>query len=154
MLLACPAPIVDTTLTHLREAGARRCECVVLWLGRRREGEIIVEQAYRPLHHAEADMFHIPREGMAALHAELRRSRLMVAAQVHSHPREAFHSDADDRWAIVRHESALSLVVPDFAAHTRLDNFLDQTKVFRFSVAAEWLEVPRARVAHTCLHIR
>lgn len=154
MLLACPAAVVDTTLTHLREAGARDCECVVLWLGRRRDGEIIVEQAYRPLHHAEADMFHIPREGMAALHAELRRNRRLVAAQVHSHPREAFHSAADDRWAIVRHEGALSLVVPDFAAYTSLDNFLDQTKVFRFSGAAEWLEVPRARVPYTCLQIR
>lgn len=154
MALTCPAAVVNTTLAHLWEAGGRCCECVVLWLGRRREGRIIVEQAYRPVHRAEADMFHIPREGMVALHAELRRSRLMVAAQVHSHPRQAFHSDADDRWAIVRHEGALSLVVPDFATHTRLDNFLDQTKVFRFSASAEWLEVPRTRVAHTCLQIR
>lgn len=153
MLLVCPATVVDATLSRLREAGARDCECVVLWLGRRREEEIIVENAYRPLHHATADMFHIPPEGMTALHAELRRTRLMVAAQVHSHPREAFHSDADDHWAIVRHEGALSLVVPDFAAHTHLDNFLDQTKVFRFSIAAKWLEVPRTLVARTCLQI-
>jgi hypothetical protein len=154
MLLACPATIVDATLSHLREAGARRCECIVLWLARTREGNRVVEQAYLPMHHAKADMFHIPREGMAALHAELRQNRLMVAAQVHSHPREAFHSVADNRWAIVRHEGALSLVVPDFAAHTRLGNFLDQTKVFRFSAAGEWLEVPREMVARICLQIR
>lgn len=153
MLLACPVHIVHQTLAHLREAGAQRCECVVLWLARRRDGQLTVEQGYRPLHHAKADMFHIPREGMAALHAELRKTRLMVAAQVHSHPREAFHSDADDRWAIVRHEGALSLVVPDFAAHTRPDNFLDDTKVFRFSAAAEWLEVAPQAVG-TCLRIR
>jgi len=36
----------------------------------------------------------------------------MVAAQVHSHPDEAFHSKGDDEWAIVRHEGALSIVVP------------------------------------------
>ena len=154
MLLTCPASVVSTTLKHLREAGTRHCECVVLWLGRRREGSLVVEQAYRPLHHAKADIFHIPPEGMATLHAELRRERLMVAAQVHSHPCEAFHSLADDRWAIVRHEGALSLVVPSFAAHTRVDNFLEQTKVFRFSDTAEWLEVPRAEVERTCLCIR
>lgn len=154
MLVSCPAVVVNTTLTHLREAGIRRCECVVLWLGRRRDNEIIVEQAYRPLQHAKSDLFHIPLAGMAALHAQLRRTRAMVIAQVHSHPHEAFHSDADNRWAIVRHEGALSLVVPDFAAHTRLDNFLNQTKVFRFSAAAEWIEIPRTELAHTCLHIR
>jgi len=153
MLLACPVHIIDQTLAHLRDAGAQRCECVVLWLARRRDGQLMIEQAYRPLHHAKADMFHIPREGMAALHAELRKTRLMVAAQVHSHPREAFHSDADDRWAIVRHEGALSLVAPDFAGHTRPDNFLDDTKVFRFSAAAEWLEVALQAVG-TCLRIR
>lgn len=152
--IRCPVTVVQTTLTHLQEAGAHGCECVVLWLARRRESELTIEQAYRPPHHAEADMFHIPREGMVALYSELRRSRLMVAAQVHSHPREAFHSVADDRWAIVRHEGALSLVVPDFAAHTRLENFLELTKIFRFSAAAEWLEVPRAEIAHACLRIR
>lgn len=153
MLINCPEDVVNTTLAHLRESGARQCECVMVWLGRRREKEIIVEQAYRPLHQAKADMFHIPREGMAALQAELRERRLMVAAQVHSHPHEAFHSYADDRWAIVRHEGALSLVVPDFATYTHLDNFLAHTKVFRYSVDAEWVEVPRAMVSQTCLRI-
>jgi hypothetical protein len=91
-------------------------------------------------------MFVIPREGMAALHGELRRERLMVAAQVHSHPLQAFHSKADDRWAIVRHEGALSLVVPYFASRTSLRNFLDETKIFRFSPNAQWIEVPRSEV--------
>jgi proteasome lid subunit RPN8/RPN11 len=153
MLITCPAVAVSQTLIHLQEGGARACECVVLWLGRRHATGINVERVYRPLHHAEADFFHIPREGMTALHDELRRDRLMVAAQVHSHPGEAFHSLADDRWAIVRHEGALSLVVPGFAFQTQVDNFLDQTKVFRFSGAAEWLETPRADIERTCLQI-
>jgi Na+-transporting NADH:ubiquinone oxidoreductase subunit NqrA len=90
---------------------------------------------------------------MSALYAELRRRRLLVAAQVHSHPREAFHSKADDRWAIVRHEGALSLVVPNFASGTTLLNFLDKTKVYQFSALAEWIEVPRSEVEPSCLRI-
>lgn len=153
VLLTCPKDVVATTLMHLREAGSRECECVVLWLGRRRHDGLIVERAYRPLHQARVDEFHIPSQGMAALHLELRRNRLMVAAQVHSHPHEAFHSLADDRWAVVRHEGALSLVVPHFAGRTRVDNFLEQAKVFRFSSKAEWLEVPRAEAERKCLRI-
>ena len=61
---------------------------------------------YRPQQRAAADMFHIPPDSMAALRANLRRNRVMVAAQVHWHPREAFHSLADDHWTIVRHELA------------------------------------------------
>lgn len=154
MRVDCPSEVVDATLAHLREAGSRRCECVVLWLARRSGTELAVQYAYRPNQHAEADMFHIPRESMAALHAELRAKRLMVAAQVHSHPQDAFHSRADDRWAIVRHEGALSLVVPDFAKHTRTDTFLDETKIFRFSDSAKWLEVSRAEAEREYLCIR
>ena len=64
------------------------------------------------------------------------------------------HRGANGLGDPARKSRHLSLVVPDFAADTRLANFLDRTKVFRFSATAEWLEVPPAVVSHTCLHIR
>jgi len=153
MLVTCASAFVETTLTHLREAGKGRCECVVLWLGRR-DGDLIrVESAYRPAQSASVDMFQIPAASMAALYAELRERRLMVAAQVHSHPYEAFHSRADDRWAIIRHEGALSLVVPNFASSTTAANFLEDTKIFQFSVTARWTEVTQVELARSRLRI-
>jgi proteasome lid subunit RPN8/RPN11 len=153
MMIKCPLHAIDRTLTHLREAGRSRQECVVLWLGRRQLGFIDIVECYRPLQFARADRFRIPPEGMTALQRILRAERLLVAAQVHSHPYEAFHSEADDAWAIVRHEGALSLVVPRFASDTLAYSFLDQAKVFRFSDAATWDEVPRPQVTQTCLQI-
>lgn len=153
-LVRCATTQVAATLGHLHEAGARHQECVVLWLGRPSAQGIEVADVYRPQQRAAADMFHIPPESMAALRATLRRNRLMVAAQVHSHPHEAFHSLADDRWAIVRHVGALSLVVPEFGVHTDIDNFLKHTKIFSFSSSAHWREVPATEVGSTCLHIR
>jgi proteasome lid subunit RPN8/RPN11 len=153
MLVTCPSTVLATTLQHLREAGTRRCECIVLWLGRPADGVIRVEEAYVPLHEAREDMFHIPPASMTTLHAYLRKHRLMVAAQVHSHPREAFHSLADDRWAIIRHEGALSLVLPYFAASTTPLNFGDEVKVYRFSDSAEWVEVARTEVEALCLQL-
>jgi hypothetical protein len=38
-----------------------------------------------------------------------------IRAQVHTHPREAFHSSTDDAWPIVHLEGFLSLVIPEFA---------------------------------------
>ncbi|SRR5258708_27558840 len=153
MLVFCPSSLLDATLTRLREAGQDRRECVMLWLGRREGDAIRVADAYRPIQIAREDMFEIPPAGMAALHSELRRCRFMVAAQVHSHPYEAFHSKADDRWAIIRHEGALSLVVPHFATTTMVSNFLDETKVYQFSASARWVEVPRPQVERAWLQI-
>lgn len=153
MLVRCPSSVVDVTLVQLREAGNRDHECVVLWLGHCVDRSIQIEKAYRPLQRAQVDMFHIPPEGMNALHSELRRHRYMVAAQVHSHPGPAYHSGADDHWAIIRREGSLSLVVPSFARGTSVADFLDNTKVYRFSTAAEWVEIPQIELDRSCLRI-
>ena len=120
---------IAETVEHLR-ASARR-ERVVLWLGRRQAGGVRVHEVYLPIQETEADYFRIPPDGMAALFEHMRAVRLMVAAQVHTHPTDAFHSPADDRWAIVRYEGALSLVVPHFCQRTTAATFVSDAKVYQ-----------------------
>lgn len=134
---------IEHTLRHLQEAGQQGTECVVLWLGRQEDTIIHVRQVYRPTQVARAEMFYIPPDSMKALLSEISSKRLMIAAQVHSHPFKAFHSKADDVWAIVRHEGALSLVIPDFALKTSRENFMEDAKIFRLTPENEWREVPR-----------
>lgn len=152
-LTICPTAVIDQTLASLRADGVNERESVVLWLGKRTADDIHVVEAFRPKQVASSHYFRIPEDAMDALRQRLRRDRLMVAAQVHSHPEDAFHSATDDLWAIVRHEGALSLVVPDFATGTTTGQFLDTTKVFRLSTSNEWLEVESSRLAR-CLTIR
>jgi hypothetical protein len=125
-LLTISRSLVAETLGHLREAGDRPAEGIVLWLGRPAAGAI-----------------WIAPEGMAALLGKLGDERLFVAAQVHSHPGAAFHSEADDRWAIVRHVGALSLVVPHFARATTVGTFLSDAAIFRLSAGNRWTAVDR-----------
>ena len=66
----------------------------------------------------------------------LHRSGLLLLAQVHSHPGEAYHSEADDRYAIVTAEGGYSLVAPDFG-----DAFAIPTcAVYRLD-CGEWLSL-------------
>ena len=97
-------------------------------------------------------MFEFPAASMAALERKLIRERYMVAAQVHSHPREAFHSIADDRGAVIRHGGALSLVVPDFGLRTTSDSFFTDTKVYRLSMENRWIEIGELEL-NECLRI-
>lgn len=153
MLVSCTFDHVKTTLEILAAAGQLRKECVVLWLGKRRDDGVRVEEVYRPQQEAEEDMFHIPPASMGQLYTHMRAKRFMVAAQVHSHPGPAFHSLADDRWAIIRHEGALSLVIPHFAARTTTANFFNTTKMFQFSSHCTWDEVAQ-RDVRSWLEIR
>lgn len=136
-----PAVVLVASLAALQEAGREGSECVVLWLGKRTADAINVVQVYKPAQVATADMFRIPRESIAALFDVLRRGGLLVAAQVHTHPEEAFHSAADDRWAIVRHVGALSLVLPYFALRTTPETFMQDAAVFALSPDNEWLQI-------------
>lgn len=142
-LIRCPVTVVEKTLAILRAGGARDCEALVLWLARRTPGVVDVVEAYEPPYEASVDYFRIPPSGMRSIMTRLRRDRLHICAQVHSHPGKAFHSTADDRWAIVRHQGALSLVVPHFAATTTPQSFLNMIATFILSSDDRWLAVSR-----------
>lgn len=132
---------VSDTLEILRSSGAIGNEGIVLWLGKRGPERNTVLKTYVPDHEAERDYFRIPPQAVAQLLSHLRDTGLSVIAQVHSHPKEAFHSITDDTWAIVRHVGALSLVVPYFARNTTADAFLADIAVFELSPKNEWTEV-------------
>lgn len=138
--------VIENTLMYLRLAGTRRSECIVLWLGRREADGIRVVEAYRPDQVAEEDFFRIPPSAMQAVMRRIGESGLLIASQVHSHPQEAFHSRADDQWAIVRHVDALSIVVPYFAAGVGVEDFLESSAVFRLSSDNRWREIAKANL--------
>jgi hypothetical protein len=133
---------VRKTLSELQKVGQSGAECVVLWLGKRTADGISVETVWKPEQQSGRDFFTIPETAMEKLFGELRSGRMMIAAQVHTHPRLAFHSQADDEWAIVRHTGALSLVVPHFALRTQPESFKKDTAVFTLSSQNEWRAIP------------
>jgi proteasome lid subunit RPN8/RPN11 len=145
-LVLVPSRVIEGSLSELQSAGRRKSERVVLWLGRRKDSRIHIESFWVPEQQAGYDFFDIPQQALQALFGELRNRRLMVAAQVHTHPHQAFHSYADDKWAIIRHTGALSLVLPDFALRTESSTFAHDATVFVLSSTNEWLEAAPAEV--------
>jgi len=139
---------LEETLAHLHNSGSQRHEGIVLWLGKRSRPVAKVSHVYQPLHKAAADFFHIPKQGMAELMEFLGEHSIGVLAQVHTHPAEAFHSDADDKWAMVRHLGALSLVLPYFAANVNAANFLAEAATFELDAGNSWRLVPPANLHH------
>jgi proteasome lid subunit RPN8/RPN11 len=143
-LISCTSDTLHRTIAILRAGGERREERVVLWLAQRSALRLpapIVE-VYEPEQITAVDFFKLPAESLRALMTHLSEKRLRIAAQVHSHPGEAYHSRADDEWAIVRHVGALSLVLPRFAATITPENFLDQAVTYELSAENRWFQVP------------
>jgi|ERR1043166_618742 hypothetical protein len=141
-LIKIKQPILAETIAELQLGGAKGKERVVLWLG---QDNLAIRDVYVPEQYSEEDMFRIPRAGISELLKYLRRTDQHIISQVHSHPFEAFHSSADDRWAIVRHVGAFSIVLPYFASNTHVSNFFDEAAVFQLSDENDWTEVAKSQ---------
>lgn len=139
--LLVPAEVVEATLNHVKEAGRDNSERLVLWLGERSADGIRVHDALVPDQVASSDYFRVPRESILAILDTVGARGGLIAAQVHSHPGRAFHSKADDDWAIIRHEGAFSLVLPRFARDTSVADFLEKVAVFCLSGRNQWVQV-------------
>jgi len=111
---------IDQMLGTMREFGSRGWEALVLWLGEiePNTGRAHVTQAFVPkqksISNEDGVGYFVSGETLFQLNRDLSETGLRLIAQVHSHPREAYHSEADDRYAIVTAEGGLSLVVPNF----------------------------------------
>lgn len=139
--------LVASTIERLQEGGRVGHERAVLWLGK---GAQRIDELYEPRQQTRADQFYFDSQSMQMLFAHLREKRLRVLAQVHSHPGRAFHSEADNGWAIVRHAGALSLVLPRFAEEATVDNFLSLAATYLLSGSNDWEEAPGPIVLEVC----
>jgi proteasome lid subunit RPN8/RPN11 len=140
-MIRVSAPIVEDTLHFLRHDGTSGREGVVLWLGRRFGEACAVTSVVRPEQEAAEDYFRIPERSMREVMSLLRTTNQLIVAQVHSHPGAAFHSEADDRWAIIRHIGALSVVVPNFARGMDFRTFTHWAAFYVHRDSGEWARV-------------
>lgn len=146
--IRCTPTIIEQTLTAIKAGGQRSVEVLVLWLGKRDGDSAIVHEAHIPLQHAAIDQFYVPPDAMKAVMQRLRERRLHICAQVHSHPGRAYHSEADDTWAIPQHVGAGSFVVPTFGRGVTTANFLTACAVYALTETNGWAAVQAADVPH------
>jgi hypothetical protein len=141
-----PAAILRATAEALRQESAGVRETVALWQGRALSEEVaeitklhVPRQLTGPLH------FNVPLDERLRLVREVSKEDEFILIQLHTHPREAFHSDVDDRLAITKHTGAISIVIADFGM--RWNGDLLQTSVNRNLGAGEWIELAAHEVS-------
>ena len=144
MSLRINSALITESIDNLKTAPTT--EKVLLWLGRKSGDSYVVDEVFTPMQVADEDYFRIPEEGMDDLMNKLRATRKIIVAQIHTHPKEAFHSFADDKWAIIRHQGAYSLVLPYFCSITNSGNFLDTVATFVLDEFNSWGEVDNSNI--------
>jgi hypothetical protein len=112
--LQLPRMVLDETFAAFRTCGRARAECQVLWIGPWSDPARVSEMIH-PAHRAHRGGFELDNAWLSEFWRRLAKRSEGIRAQVHTHPRDAFHSATDDAWPVIHLEGFLSLVVPDFA---------------------------------------
>ena len=136
-----PRQIIDETEAALRGAGDEGYELFVLWSGvqdgasfRVRHVHVPAQDSYRT---RDGLLVRVDGEALHKLNVWLFENSEQLAAQVHAHPGDAFHSDTDDTFPIAAQLGSLSLVAADFCSY----GLLDRTSAAYRLDANGWIEV-------------
>lgn len=138
-LLRLTSAILAETFDILRSCGRGRCECVVYWTSPADNDAI--DGVKHPTHQRSPYGYRIDDGWLTGFGLQLGRDRRSVKAQVHSHPRRAFHSRTDDDWPIVAQPGFLSVVIPNFASG---DMTLERAWIGRLEQDGGWQQLTSA----------
>src|SRR5438874_517407 len=112
-MLQLTSEVWPQTLDAVRWCGEGRRNCVVSWLGPRRDSNV-VDLVVHPQHTAEPWHYQIDDRWLTALFVRLAREQRSLRAQVHTHGGAAGHSKTDNDWPIIHTAGFLSIVLPAF----------------------------------------
>ena len=121
---AIDSSVLTFTLEHLAKRGEEGLEAFVLWGGRYSEGDrrslrftsalFPRQTAYKTEHGL---LVTIESQSLFEVNKTFFERGEVLAAQVHTHPTEAYHSEIDDNQPVVTILGGLSIVIPDFARY-------------------------------------
>ena len=113
-----PASVVHATVEAVRFAGQDGYESFVLWSGTRDDDAFTVAQLHIPeqiSYKLKAGLcVRIGGSELHRLNVWLYEAQQVIGVQVHSHPRDAYHSETDDTYPIATLDGSLSIVLPFF----------------------------------------
>lgn len=123
----------------LRFAGEKGVEAVALFAGIQVDKKFEIKEIIFPEQYGyimeQGLMYAVEGNELHRINIWLYENQMNLIAQIHSHPNEAYHSAADDRFPIVDTYGGISIVVPNFAKGNI--SLLD-CAVYRLSQTKSW----------------
>ena len=114
-----PIEKAEEAHSYLRKIGFQGAEAVALWAGVATDTTFEVRETIIPRqkpHRTPTGMYYtVSSEELHRINVWLDDNGMQLIAQLHSHPREAYHSELDDELPIATTIGCFSLVIPDFA---------------------------------------
>lgn len=146
-----PSSVLVEARDFFRARGRERCEGTALLVGRLADDSLVrITRLFIPDQVAQPEEWGACVELTAEAHYTLPDnlgSGELFYARIHSHPGRAYHSATDESNAVLTHEGAISIVIPDFAADPI--GLERRAAVFRLTHGRGWCRMSPAEVRGT-----
>lgn len=148
-----PKEFLESIYEEFRETGLEGYERLALLAGKKAGKEFTVTHLLFPKQElfrtATGVGFYVRGEELERIGDWLYENSCSLIAQLHSHPNEAYHSEADDELCIITSTGGLSIVIPDYGQR---DQYLEQSAFYRLLPGQGWAELS-ATTIQSLIHI-
>ena len=142
-----PNSILYDTLSRLRTIGVDCKEGIAYWSGILDKNEAFVSRVIfaddYPEFQNEEYFAKVSLDAAFKIGEAIHEKNELLFAQIHTHPREAFHSFVDDRYPISHRIGFVSIVVPNFAQNV---TSLSECAILEYRGQAKWDTLSNAKV--------
>lgn len=136
-----PSRIIQGTLSFLQKNGLYNKESHCLWIGKNKDEVFIIKEVIFPKQLNNFSSFRVSADELDKINRELYKKKLKLIAQVHSHPRAAYHSHIDDKFPLVTTLGSFSIVIPYFGYVS--ENNIKEYVIYRLKPFG-WVKLSRA----------
>lgn len=137
-----PSQVIRDSVRFLRRGGKEGFEAFVLWSGRLTDDHTLrfsraIVPAQRAMVTKNGLLVAVDGKALFEVNKNVHECHEVLAAQVHTHPSDAYHSTTDDTYPLVTLLGALSVVIPNFAMDAPQD--FESWAWYRLSRRAKWV---------------
>lgn len=137
-----PGEFIEEVYKELRETGEEGYERLALFAGNKKGPVFTVTKTIFPSQRLTKGphgvSFYVDGEELERMGQWLYDHSCHLVAQIHSHPGDAYHSEADEEMAIVTATGGISIVVPDYG---NSDEYFSNSAIFRLLPGKGWTEL-------------
>jgi len=109
-----PNNVLIEAFEFFQEYGENNLEAVAIWLGEKENGNFFVEKNYFPEQENTCVSYYIHPDEVHNINMTSNKLKLIPLIQIHTHPKEAYHSTVDDDYSILNLSGCISIVFPNY----------------------------------------
>lgn len=112
--ITLPTQVLEDTLAFMQKHGNHCNEAFALWVGEHSSSTFEISNGWFPKQSNEEICYFVDGNELFHINMKMNELKQTAIAQIHTHPKTAFHSSIDNEFAILSLIGSFSIVLPDY----------------------------------------